>query len=344
MMPLSWLVPIIIAITPREEAEYTLLSADGRYLVAGESGTRLLTPDEADGTNAHYFTFVRVPGRPRKAHVFLRFGDALLSAPASASAPFDAAASAQFRLFTRPSDGHVALEAPGGTLLRAAGSAGVAQGGVPTDEAVWWRLQPAGDAPVECPADAPRLWHRGPSSPRAWGWRRHASAAAAAEPGATVIQRTRSRGGIATSTAMIATTGAALLPASAFGTLTAVAAQPPVMKALSAIGALLPNQLRAAALAAGGALRGMGAAALQFRDAQALAARLMLLLVPATIGYMRRVAFYRQLEDRGEGGAEDEALPLGESAAGSEPPAPTPLLASRRGTSRVADRRAPAWR
>ena len=72
---------------------------------------------------------------------------------------------------------------------------------------------------------------------------------------------------------MVVTATAAMLPASAFsGLALPTALSPLITHTLGAIHTLLPPELLAAGSAAGGALRGMGAAALQWRNTHALAA------------------------------------------------------------------------
>ena len=97
---------LLLALTPREEVEYSLLSSDGRYLAADERrGRTLLLSPVAAGERAR-FTFVRAGGSSTLVH--LRFGDVLLNAPAAADATDDARG-AEFHLYSRPSDGKVAL-------------------------------------------------------------------------------------------------------------------------------------------------------------------------------------------------------------------------------------------
>ena len=93
-------------LTPREGAEYALLSSDGRYLVAdAEKGLLLLPPSEAGVRRK--FEFVRVDS-PETELVYLQFGEVLLTAYTASGG-----AEPQFQLYTR-GDGRVASSCANG--------------------------------------------------------------------------------------------------------------------------------------------------------------------------------------------------------------------------------------
>ncbi len=145
---------VTAGVKPAEGDEYVLMSADGRYLVADASGSRLVPASRTSG--GHVFSFVPVQG---SSAVYLLFHgtcaggkcDSLLSAqPAEGQeAPDDVAQTAQWRLFTRQLDGRVSLRSHYGELLRAStdGSDELEQGGTHSDAEVWWRLELASEAP-----------------------------------------------------------------------------------------------------------------------------------------------------------------------------------------------------
>ena len=209
----------------REGVEYTLLSSDGRYLVADPSRGRMLLVAPVDAALPDFckFTFVRVDGS--KTLVYLRFGDVLLHAPTNSADDHDEAA--QFQVFARPSDGKVALASLTGTLLRAARYS-VEQGGVPSEDAVWWTLRTAPDARADCPGQGRCSGALpGPSASASGETRRlrgGGSKRSAKDKGAVVHRTTKTtpRAVYAASTAMVLASTAAMLPTNALAPLASI--------------------------------------------------------------------------------------------------------------------------
>lgn len=223
---------------PREDEEYSLISSDGRYLVANGDRLHLVPAEQATiGSAVHTFDFVRVPGSHEL--VYLRFGETILAA-------FDAdgTSSPKFRLFTRSSpDQRVALLTSSDDVeksklsrcLRATPSGSVEQAAFQTsDPSVWWQLKPASARGDEsCPSSPPMLGGRARAKPT------NVRAASGVVSPARVIT---------TSALTVAAATAAMLPAGVIG-----AAVPAL--AVNALGAL-PQPLAAAAASAGEVIKG----------------------------------------------------------------------------------------
>ena len=104
---------------------YTLQAHDGRWLVLGEEGPKLLEAKRPPATAK----FKRV------SDIYVQYGNRLLSAASSASEAPDITL-AQWTFWAR-SDGRIALQSQAGGYLRPA-EVGVKRGGKLSDEDVWW--------------------------------------------------------------------------------------------------------------------------------------------------------------------------------------------------------------
>jgi hypothetical protein len=280
---ISLLVRLAACITPREGAEYALLSMDGRYLVADAEKGLLLLPPSAAG-HRRKFEFVRVA--ESSDLVYLRFGVRAATAYPSESYTLQACtyraplptlrtpcfrcvrvcvqevlltaytasggAEPQFQVYTR-ADGKVALLAAKlGTCLRArrTGSSAATEQGTfsANDEHVWWRLQPASrDAARACKASSGGPCELEPPPVRAGAPR--------ATSVLTATGSTTPRKVVATSAALVIGATAALLPAQLSLPLSGSALaslQAPIAAAMGA----MPAPVREAGAAAAGAIKG----------------------------------------------------------------------------------------
>ena len=105
--------------------QYTLQAHDGRWLVLGDEGPKLLEAKRPP-TAARF---------KRVSDIYIQYGNRLLSAASSASEAPDISL-AQWRFYSR-ADGRIALQSQAGGFLRPA-EVGVKRGGKLSDEDVWW--------------------------------------------------------------------------------------------------------------------------------------------------------------------------------------------------------------
>ena len=228
--------------SPREGIEYALLSSDGTYLVVTSLGPKLLSAESAKGRQK--FEFVRSKGDL----VYLRFGDVLLTAYDDDGTP-----EPLFRLYTRPTDGKIALLVPGqGTGLRAS-SFTVAQGEWSSnDEALWWTLMPASKEAEESCAQQPQLDPPGgKGKPRLAVAARPKPTSVRLAPHATTTRRVATASG-----ALILAATAAMLPAGSFAVMPSMA--PQLADILSQLQGLIPLRVMSAASILGQGLRSIG--------------------------------------------------------------------------------------
>ena len=246
-MPLLTVIAIAFA-APREGTDYSLQSTDGRFIVAdANAGKTLLRP--AESAHGTVFNFVRVP---HSDAVYLKFGDVLLTAfPGSAygETEADLAHGCEFKLYTRSSDGKVALSSATGTLLRPGivvssdGSVALEQGGVPSDESAWWMLRRmTHDGSVtydeQCDASPARLR----TKPHTRAFRARRTALGAPPPRPSMVYLTCAVVMSATTAVMVPSghLGAALLPVAAAADSALTIAQqwllPPALQPLLSVG------------------------------------------------------------------------------------------------------------